>query len=112
LEGGKNYRLRVPPNVPVEQYWSVTAYDRETHALIRGIDRASRSSNAGELQKNTDGSVDIWFGPNASEGKESNWVPTDPKREFELMFRLYRPTKALFDKAWVLPDIEKISAQQ
>ena len=33
-DGGKTYRLTVPPNVPVEQYWSVTTYDRETHALI------------------------------------------------------------------------------
>ena len=107
LDGGKSYRLHVPPNVPVEQYWSVTAYDRETHALIRNVDRASRASNASELQKNPDGSVDIWFGPTAPAGKEANWVPTDPKRPFELMFRLYGPTQALFDKGWTLPDVEK-----
>ena len=106
-DGAKIYRLHVPPDVPVEQYWSVTAYDRETHALIKGMDRASRASNAADLEKNADGSVDIWFGPKAPEGKESNWVPTDPNRRFELMFRLYGPTKALFDKAWTLPDVEK-----
>jgi hypothetical protein len=110
-DGGKSYRLHVPPNAPVEQYWSVTAYDRETHALIKGMDRASRASNAADLAKNADGSVDIWFGPRATEAKESNWVPTDPNRRFELMFRLYAPTKALFDKAWTLPDVEKISAR-
>jgi hypothetical protein len=109
FDGGKTYRLTVPPNVPIEQYWSVTAYDRQTHALIRNMSRASRSSNAAEVQKNTDGSVDVYFGPRAPEGKESNWVPTDPRRGFELMFRLYRPTKAFFDKKWVLPDVEKLS---
>src|ERR1700742_3558828 len=41
-DGGKNYRLHVPPNVPVEQYWSLTAYDRETHALLKNVNRASR----------------------------------------------------------------------
>ena len=66
------------PNVPVEQYWSVTAYDRETHALIRNMPRASRSSQIAELQKNADGSVDIYFGPKAPAGKEANWIPTDP----------------------------------
>jgi hypothetical protein len=106
-DGAKTYRLHVPPDAPVQQYWSVTAYDRETHALIRGVDRASRASNAADLQKNADGSVDIVFGPKAPEGKESNWVPTDPARRFELMFRFYAPTKALFDKAWTLPDVEK-----
>jgi hypothetical protein len=108
-DGGKVYRLHVPPNVPVEQYWSVTAYDRETHALIKGMDRASRASNAADLEKNADGSVDVWFGPKAPEGRQANWVPTDPNRRFELMFRLYAPTKALFDKAWTLPDVEKVA---
>ena len=106
MDGAKHYRLHVPPNVPVEQYWSVTVYDRETHALVKNMPQASRASNNTSLQKNDDGSVDIYFGPSAPAGKESNWVPTDPKREFELMFRLYGPTKALFDKLWTLPDVE------
>ena len=97
--------------MPVEQYWSLTAYDRETHALIKNVDRASRASNNAEVQKNADGSVDIYFGPKAPAGKESNWIPTDPAAEFELMFRLYGPTKALFDKAWKLPDVEEVAAE-
>jgi hypothetical protein len=109
FDGGKTYRLTVPANPPVQQYWSVTAYDRVTHALIRDMPRASRSSQIPEMQKNTDGSVDVYFGPAAPAGKESNWVPTDPKRGFELMFRAYAPTKAFFDKAWRLPDVEKIN---
>ena len=108
LEGNKTYRLTVPANAPVEQYWSATAYDRETHALIRGVSRASLASNDTAVQKNGDGSVDIYFGPKAPTGKESNWVPTDPKREFELLFRLYGPKKALFDKTWALRDVEEV----
>ena len=110
-DGAKTYRLTVPPNAPVEQYWSVTAYDRQTHALIKNVDRASRASNVAEVKKNQDGSVDIFFGPKAPAGKESNWVPTDPARKFELMFRLYAPTKALFEKTWKLPDVEKVAVQ-
>ena len=106
FDGGKTYRLTVPPNPPVQQYWSVTAYDRQTHALVKGVSRASRSSQIPELQKNDDGSIDIFMGPKAPDGKDSNWIPTDPSREFELMFRAYAPTKALFDKTWVLPDVE------
>lgn len=109
LDGGKAYRLHVPPNVPVEQYWSATAYDRETHALIRNVDRASRASNNAQVQKNADGSVDLYFGPTAPAGKESNWIPTDPKRGFEVMFRAYGPTKAFMEKQWRLPDLEVVS---
>jgi len=107
FDGGKTYRLTVPPNPPVQQYWSATVYDRETHALVKGMPRASRSSQIPEMQKNADGSIDVYFGPKAPAGKDTNWVPTDPTRRFELMFRLYGPTKALFEKSWVLPDVEK-----
>jgi hypothetical protein len=111
LDGGKTYRLTVPPNPPVEQYWSATVYDRATHALVRDLPRASRSSQIPEMQKNADGSVDVYFGPAAPAGKESNWVPTKPGGGFEVMFRAYAPTKAFFDKAWRLADIEKIAVQ-
>jgi len=110
-DGGRNYRLRVPPKAPIEQYWSVTAYDRETHALIRNMPRASRSSQIPEMQKNADGSIDLYFGPKAPAGQEANWIPTDPARKFELMFRAYGPTKEFFEKAWVLPDVEKVTVQ-
>jgi len=35
FDGGSSYRLTVPANAPVKQYWSATVYDRATHALIR-----------------------------------------------------------------------------
>jgi len=108
FDGAANYRLTVPPNVPVEQYWSVTAYDRQTHALIRHMDRASRSSQVPDLAENPDGSIDIYLGPEPADGKEANWIPTDPARGFEVMFRLYAPTQALFDKTWTLPDVERV----
>jgi hypothetical protein len=53
--------------------------------------------------------VDVYFGPQAPSGQGANWVPTDPARRFELMFRAYAPTKALFEKSWVLPDVERIA---
>ncbi|WP_218919166.1 DUF1214 domain-containing protein [Piscinibacter gummiphilus] len=106
FHGSRQYRLRVPAGAPVEQYWSVTAYDRETHALIKGMSRASRSSQIADMPRNADGSVDVYFGPTAPAGKERSWVPTDPTRGFELMFRVYGPKKEFFEKRWVLPDVE------
>ncbi|MET0742498.1 MAG: DUF1254 domain-containing protein, partial [Microvirga sp.] len=108
-DGAKTDRLTVPKDAPVEQYWSVTAYDRETHALILNVDRASRASNNAEVRPNADGSTDLYFGPKAPAGRESNWIPTDPAREFELMLRLYAPTRALFEKTWTLPDVELLA---
>jgi hypothetical protein len=108
LDGAKTYRIRVPANAPAKQYWSAVVYDRATHALVRDMSRASRSSQSPELQKNPDGSVDVYFGPKAPAGKESNWVPTKSGVKFEVLFRLYGPEKPLFDKTWILPDIEEV----
>ena len=65
LDGGTTYRLRVPASAPVHQYWSATAYDGKTHALIRNTPHSSRASTSPEPRDNPDGSVDIYFGPAA-----------------------------------------------
>ena len=108
LDGGKSYRLHLPPKVPVKLYWSITAYDRKTHAVIAGMPYFSRASTSPGIQKNADGSVDIYFGPTAPEGKTANWVPTDPKRGLELMARFYGPEKEFFEKAWTMGDAVEI----
>jgi hypothetical protein len=65
FDGAATYRLNVPANPPVAIYWSARAYDRATHAQNRDMPRASRSSQNVGLQKNADGSVDVYFGPKA-----------------------------------------------
>lgn len=108
LDGAATYRLRVPADAPVSLYWSATVYDRATHALIRDQPYGSRSSHRPDLVTNPDGSVDVYFAPSVSEDKQSNWIPTAPGGQFEVLFRLYGPKPALFDKTWALPDIEKL----
>jgi hypothetical protein len=108
LDGGTTYRLTVPPNAPIRQYWSATVYDRTTHAPIRSARWPSRSSQTPGLQKNAEGSVDVYFGPKAPAGKVSNWIPTSTDGGFEVLFRFYGPEKPLFEKTWRLPDIEKV----
>jgi len=110
FDGGSTYRLTVPADAPVRNYWSATVYDRATHALIRNLDRASVASITNGVTTNADGTVDVYFGPKAPAGREANWVPTDPNGQFELLFRLYGPEKPLFDKTWKLPDVEKVAA--
>ena len=70
---------------------------------------SSRSTHSPGMQKNADGSVDIYFAPKAPQSKASNWVPTSAAGKFEVLFRLYGPEKPLFEKTWKLPDIEKES---
>ena len=109
LVGDHSYRLRVPPNVPVKQYWAVTIYDLSTAGFIRESPTLCLDSYNRKMEKNADESVDVYFGPTAPAGKEANWVSTAPGVEWVAMFRFYGPDKAVFDKTWVLPSIERVS---
>ena len=109
LDGATNYRLRVPANAPVKQFWSLTVYDVDTRSLIQNKEQqADRSSRQPDLVKNADGSVDLYIGPNAPAGFEKNWIPTAPGKAWFPYFRLYAPTEAHFDRTWILPDFEKM----
>ena len=108
LEGGKNYRLHVPPDVPVREFWSVTVYSLETASFFLNSTHLTVSSPDKELLKNPDGSLDIYIGPKPPKGKESNWLYTQPDQKWFPWFRLYGPEKAVFDKSFELPDIERV----
>ena len=108
LVGGSTYRLHVPANPPVNQFWSVTVYDENTRQmLVNGTKQIDKSSRSEGLKKNTDGSVDIYFGPKAPKGFENNWIQTNAGKGWFPLFRFYGPTEAFFDKSWKLSDIEK-----
>ncbi len=108
LDGGTNYVLHLPPNVPAEAFWSFTAYEVSTRTIIQNEHEIADRSSRMDLSKNSDGSVDIYIGPDKPEGsKVKNWIPTEPKRAWFPYFRLYSPQKAFLDQTWILPDIEK-----
>jgi hypothetical protein len=108
LDGGKNYKLTMPPNVPVRDFWAITTYDLETASYLRDIEPSSIDSNMEALQQNADGTVDIYFGPKAPAGLESNWLPTDPERRFFLLARFYGPELNIVNGSFELNDIELI----
>ncbi len=108
LDGAKTYKLHVPANVPVSQYWSVTAYDRSTHGLIRDLNRSNRSSLNPELVKNSDGTVDIYLAPEAPAGKESNWIPTREGVVTEIIVRFFGVGAPIMQKTWEIGDFEEV----
>ncbi|MFY9842811.1 MAG: DUF1214 domain-containing protein [Terriglobales bacterium] len=109
LEPGKTYRLRVPKDVPARQFWSLTLYDNATWNFVINPEKRN---GLGSLQKdsmkmNADGSVDLFVGPKAPKGFESNWLPTMGKKPY-LWFRFYAPSEAFWDKSFELPDFELV----
>jgi hypothetical protein len=109
LDGGKKYKITVPPDVPVKNFWSFMVYDSQTRSMLQtdqqfpGIDSKKK-----DLHQNEDGSVTVFFGPKAPEGKKNNWVQTLPDKSFNVMYRMYAPLKPWFDKTWKLGDFELV----
>jgi hypothetical protein len=110
LDGGKNYRLHLPPNVPVKTFWSIIPYDTQTRSVLQTDQRdAALASESGTVKANADGSVDVYFGPTAPAGKESNWIQTVPGKGWFTLLRLYGALEPWFDKTWRPGEIELIN---
>lgn len=106
LDGSNTYQLHVPAAVPARDFWSLILYSTRTRSYT---DSAKFGlSSLDDIVVNADGSVDLYIGPIAPEGKEANWLATKPGDGVFPTFRFYGPTKALVSKAWKLGDFELI----
>ncbi|GAG12969.1 unnamed protein product, partial [marine sediment metagenome] len=108
LDGGQNYRLQVPGDVPVKDFWSVIVYDAASRSMLPTSQEWPSVSTYTDLEVNDDGSIDIYFGPEAPEGKEQNWIETMPDKGWTAIFRLYGPLEPFFEQGWKLNDIELV----
>ena len=109
LDGGRSYRLHLPPNVPVKDFWSLLVYDPQTRSMLQTDQRfPSVSSQKADLVVNPDSSVDVHFGPTPPAGKEANWVQTIPGKGWYVTLRLYGPLEPWFDKTWRPGEIELV----
>lgn len=107
LRGERSYQLTVPANVPVRDFWSLVVHGSDTAAFLPGLPKPGVNSTDAGVIENKDGSVTLYLSPEAPKGKEANWIPTLPDVPYFSVFRFYGPEPAVFDRSYVLPDIEK-----
>jgi hypothetical protein len=108
LDGAKAYRLHIPANIPVKNFWSVVAYDADTRSILRNGQPFPSISTYTGPQANADGSIDVYFGPAAPTGREKNWIQTTPGKGWFTLFRFYGPLEPFFDKTWKPDDIVEV----
>ena len=109
LDGAKNYRLRLPAHVPVKTFWSIIVYDTQTRSVLQtDQEDPAVTSESGTVKANADGSVDVYFGPTAPAGKESNWIQTEPNKGWFILLRLYGALEPWFDQTWRPGEIELV----
>ena len=63
LDGAKNYRLHVPPDIPIKNFWSVVVYDALSRSELQNGQPFPSVNGYTDPAINADGSVDIAFGP-------------------------------------------------
>jgi len=93
----------------VKTFWSVIPYDTQTRSVLQTDKRdTALDSEMGTVKANPDGSVDVYFGPKAPTGKESNWIQTVPGKGWFTILRLYGALEPWFDKTWRPGEIELV----
>ena len=109
LDGGKNYSITIPANVPAKDFWSIVIYDPQTRSELQTSQRfPSKNNKRDNLIYNKDGSVTLYYGSTAPKGKEANWTQTVPNKAWFAQLRLYGPTEAWFEKTWKPGDFELV----
>ena len=109
LDGGKTYKVTLPTPIPVNNFWSFMVYSGQHRSILETDQKsAGLDSNMPSVKPNKDGSYTVWFGPEAPEGHESNWIQTMPGKSYLSILRLYGPLEAWFDKTWKPGDFELV----
>jgi hypothetical protein len=109
LDGGKTYKIHLPPNIPAQDFWSFVVYDNQTRSMLQTDQQfPSIGSQKKDIVTNPDTSVDVWFGPVAPAGHEANWVQTVPGKGWNVLLRLYGPGQSWFDKTWKPGEFELV----
>ncbi len=111
LDGGKRYRLHIPPNIPAKNFWSVVAYDADSRSILRsGQPFPSVSTYTGPRRQCR------WLDRHRVRARRAdrrreparNWIQTTPGKGWFTLFRFYGPLEPFFDQTWKPDDIVEV----
>ena len=109
MDGALTYKIHIPANPPVNDFWAVTVYDCQSRSQLQTDQKfPTIGSQTDGLKMNADGSYDIYFSPEAPAGFENNWLQTIPGKSWFGALRMYGPLEAWIDKTWRPSEIELV----
>jgi hypothetical protein len=109
LTGDKSWRVKIPANLPVGGFWSLTMYEQTADGRLffvpNELNRFAVGNRSRHVRPNPDGSIDLFVQhPKPGGERVVNWLPA-PKGKFVLMFRAYLPGAPLLDGSVRLPPV-------
>ena len=107
LDATKTYKINIPPNVPMKDFWSIILYGNESRTFLNSP-KFTVSSNDEGVKFNSDGSLDLYLSPKPVKGFEANTVIMNPNEDAFLMFRFYGAKPELWNLKWKLGDPELV----
>jgi hypothetical protein len=113
FDGGKTYKVTLPPDIPEEKFWSLTVYDNQTRSMLETPQRYPRAGSQSypgpAAGPSADGSTTVYFGPKKPANvPDGNWIQTTPGKGWSVILRLYSPLEPFFVKSWRPSEIEPI----
>jgi hypothetical protein len=101
-DGRTAYRLRVPGDVPVDGFWSVSVYDAD--GLFRKNDLDAYAINNITAARDDDGAVTVNFG--GASDDVPNFLPIF--EGWNYLVRLYRPRTEIHDGGYRFPEAQPV----
>ena len=100
FDGGKTYKMTLPPKVPAEKFWSLTVYDNQTRSMLDTPQRYPRAGSQSyptpAAEPNPDGSTTVYFAPKQPDGvKPGNWIQTMPGRGLDHAAASLQPARTV-----------------
>lgn len=97
-DGSTIYTLRVPANVPVDGFWSISVYNAQGYFEPNNLNAYTVNNITG--RKTADGAVAVQFG--GCNGKTTNCLPI--AKGWNYFVRLYRPRAEILKGTWKFPE--------
>lgn len=109
FDGHNDYVLKLPAQIPVDGFWSVTLYEPDGDGrwffYDNPSDRYSIGNRTAGLVRDADGGITIRI--QHGQPDSGNWLPA-PQGPFGLSFRSYLPRPEMSNGTFILPPVQKV----